>query len=174
MSKLIMGIVIPGSGKTTALKPFAEQNAYAYLCPDDIRIELTGNSADQSRNREVWAEAHKRVAHALENGLTIVFDETFARDSERKNFIAFAHEHGATKIQGVVADVSFEIARERNLARDRVVPEHAMERMRQMLLDVPPEIADGFDSLFFIDEFQKLKQAEIGGEHKISKEFKIR
>jgi predicted kinase len=91
MSKLIMGIGIPGSGKTTALKPFAEQNAYAYLCPDDIRIELTGNSADQSRNREVWAEAHKRVAHALENGETIVFDATFARDSERKNFIAFGH-----------------------------------------------------------------------------------
>lgn len=169
-----MGIGIPGSGKTTALKPFAEQNQYVYLCPDDIRIELTGNSADQSKNREVWTKAHERVADALKNGETVVFDATFARDSERKNFISFAREHGATKIQGIVADVSFEIACERNLARDRVVPEHAMERMHQMLLDVPPEIADGFDSLFFIDEFQKLKQVEIGGEHKISKEFKIR
>ena len=169
-----MGIGMPGSGKTTALKPFAEKNSYLYLCPDDIRAELTGNPADQSKNREVWAEAHKRVAHALEHGKDVVFDATFTRDSERKNFIAFAREHGATKIQGIVADVSFEIASERNLARDRVVPEHAMERMQKMLLDAPPEISDGFDSLFIIDEFQKLKHVEIGKEHNIIKEFKIR
>ena len=58
--------------------------------------------------------------------------------------------------------------------RDRVVPEHAMERMRSMLSEAPPEIADGFDSLFVIDEFQKLKQVEIGGEHNRIREFKIR
>lgn len=169
-----MGVGLPGSGKTTALKPFAEKNSYVYLCPDDIRAELTGNSADQSKNKEVWAEAYKRVADALGKGETVVFDATFARDSERKNFIAFAREHGVEKIQGVVSEVDFEVAQERNLARERVVPEHAMQRMHSMLETVPPEITEGFDSLFFIDEFQKLKQAEIGGERKISKEFKIR
>jgi len=169
-----MGVGLPGSGKTTALKSFADKNSYVYICPDDIRTELTGNAGDQSKNREVWVEVHKRAADALEKGEDVVFDATFARDSERKNFITFAREHGATKIQGVVADVDFEIASERNKMRDRVVPEHAMERMRSMLSETPPEIRDGFDSLFIIDEFQRLKQVEIGGEHSIVREFKIR
>lgn len=50
MSKVIVGIGLPGSGKTTALKPFADKNSYIYICPDDIRAELTGNPADQSKN----------------------------------------------------------------------------------------------------------------------------
>lgn len=174
MGKLIMGIGLPGSGKTTALKPFAEKNSYVYLCPDDIRTELTGNPADQSKNKEVWAEAYRRVADALEKGETVVFDATFARDSERKNFIEFARQHKVDKIQGVVAEVDFEISNERNLSRERVVPEHAMQRIRAMLESAPPEIADGFDSLFYIDEFQELKRAEIGSEHTRIKEFKIR
>jgi dephospho-CoA kinase len=46
MAKIIIGIGVPGSGKTTALKPFAERNTYTYISPDDIRAELTGNAAD--------------------------------------------------------------------------------------------------------------------------------
>jgi len=174
MSKIIMGVGLPGSGKTTALKQFADKNSYVYICPDDIRTELTGNASDQSKNREVWTEAHKRTANALEKGENVVFDATFARDSERKNFITFAREHGAEKIQGVVVDVDFETASERNKMRDRVVPEYAMKKMHSMLSEAPPEITDGFDSIFIIDEFQKLKHVEIGGEHKIVREFKIR
>ena len=174
MGKVIMGIGLPGSSKTTALKPFAEKNSHIYICPDDIRAELTGNPSDQSKNKEVWAEAHRRLADALEKGETVVFDATFARDTERKNFIEFAREHKAEKIQGVIAEVDFELANERNLGRDRVVPEHAMQRIRTMLENAPPEITDGFDSLFFIDEFQELKRTEIRGEHTRIKEFKLR
>lgn len=45
--------------------------------------------------------------------------------------------------------------------------------MHAMLENAPPEITDGFDSLFFIDEFQELKRVKIGGEHTAIKEFKI-
>jgi len=38
MKKVIMGIGIPGSGKTTILKEFADKNGYEYICPDDIRL----------------------------------------------------------------------------------------------------------------------------------------
>jgi predicted kinase len=98
MAKVIMDIGIPGSGKTTVLKPFSEENNYTYISPDEIRFELTGSMADQSKNREVWTEAHKRVEVALRRGETVVFDATFARDSERKSFIQFARDHGAGKV----------------------------------------------------------------------------
>ena len=168
-----MGIGIPGSGKTTALKPFAEKNAHTYICPDDIRAELTGDATDQSKNREVWQEAYRRVAESLERGETIVFDATFAKDTERKNFIQFAREHGAEKIQGVFAAVPFEVANERNKARDRVVPEYAIDRMHTMLKDKPPIIEDGFDSVFDINELQELERAEMKiGDGAVSREFK--
>lgn len=170
-----MGIGVPGSGKTTALKPFAEKNSYIYICPDDIRAEIAGSAADQSKNKEVWDEAHKRVAEALERGESVVFDATFAKDFERKNFIQFAREHGASKVQGVLADVSLEIANERNRTRERVVPEHVIGRMHEMLRARPPVIEDGFDAVFHINELQELKRAEIGGEHNFHmKEFKTK
>ena len=173
MSKIIMGIGIPGSGKTTALKPFAEKYSYTYICPDDIRIELTGGAIDQSKNSEVWQEAYRRVADSLKEGETVVFDATFAKNIERKNFIRFARENGAEKVQGVFAAVPFEIANERNKSRERIVPEHAMKRMHSSLKEDPPIIEDGFDSVFDINEFQELVRAEKKGVNEIqTREFK--
>ncbi len=156
-----MGIGVPGSGKTTALKPFAEKNAYRYVSPDDIRLELTGDASNQSKNKEVWQEAYRRVGEFLKKGETVVFDATFAKDTERKNFIQFARQHGAQKVEGVFASVPYEIASERNRARERVVPEYAMERINGMLKENPPIIKDGFDSIFYINELQKLEKAEM-------------
>jgi predicted kinase len=173
MSKVIMGIGIPGSGKTTALKPFAEKNSYTYISPDEIRGELSQDAGDQSRNREVWEETYKRVGNALSRGETGVVDATFVNESERKEFIAFAREQGADKVQGVFAAVPFETARERNNNRDRVVPEHALERMQNMLEKTPPTVDDGFDSVFDIDEIQELIRVERRGENGIlTREFK--
>lgn len=154
MSKVIMGIGLPGSGKTTILKPFAERNSCTYICPDDIRFELLGDASDQSKNKEVWQEAYKRTKDALCKGETVVLDATFANSFERKDFIRFVREHGARTVQGAFADVPLEIAGERNRTRERVVPDYAMEEMNEMLNSVPPVIEDGFDSIFEISALQ--------------------
>src|SRR5690606_4782314 len=114
---------------------------------DEIRAEMTGSEIDQSKNKEVWEEARRRVIGALGAGETVVFDATFARDNERKAFIEFVRENGAEKVQGVFSAVGYEIASERNENRERVVPEHAMKRMYSMLKENPPEVTDGFDSV---------------------------
>ncbi len=170
MVKMIMGVGIPGSGKTTALKPLAERYSYKYISPDDVRAELTGTATDQSKNKEVWEEVYTRVAKELESGETVVFDATFARENERKDFIKFAREHGAEKVQGIFASVPLEVADERNNSRERVVPRYAMERMDKMIQEHPPEIEDGFDSIFEINEFQELENVERATEQ--GKEFR--
>lgn len=168
-----MGIGIPGSGKTTALKPFAEQNAYVYISADTLRLEFNGNEANHANNKAIWEEAHRRTANALREGKTVVFDATFAKDFERKDFIQFVREQGAEKVQGVYADIPFEVANERNMARERVVPEYAMHQMHNMLQKNPPQIEDGFDSIFTIDELQKLESAELKVEGRsVTREFK--
>jgi protein phosphatase len=156
MPKVIMGIGLPGSGKTTALRPFAQENEYVYISPDDIREELSGDATDQSRMTEVWEEVHKRLATAISAGKTAVVDATFVKPWERKEFIAFARAQGADKVQGVFAAVTKDIALERNSMRERQVPEHAIERMDMHLQKSPPVVEDGFDSVFDISELQKL------------------
>lgn len=172
MIKVIVGIGMPGSGKTTVLKDFAEKNSYSYICPDDIRRELTGNSSDQSKNREVWEEARKKMAEKLRVGETVVFDATFVNPEQRKKFLSFARENGAEKIQGVYLDVGLKTAKMRNDNRERKVPEHVLERMDKSIRDFPPEIEDGFDSVFTLNKEQKLIEAEMLRENKIiRKEF---
>lgn len=167
-----MGIGIPGSGKTTILKDMAETNEYTYICPDEIRGELGKNQADQSVNKEVWTLAYKRLKDGLEVGNTVVFDATFANPGQRKDFIKFARDNNAEKIQGVYLNIDLETAKERNKNRERVVPEFVLERMDKSIRDFPPEICDGFDSVFTLDENQKLVEVEMQSEEKIyHKEF---
>jgi len=172
MKKVIMGIGIPGSGKTTILKEFADKNGYEYICPDDIRLEMTGDSSNQTKNREVWAEAYKRVEENLNKNKTSVFDATFADSYQRKSFIDFTRTHGVEKVQGVYLDIDLEIAKKRNSIRERKVPDYVLERMSKSLSDLPPEITDGFDLIVTLDEEQKLIDAEIMLNQKIIyKEF---
>lgn len=175
MIKVIMGIGMPGSGKTTVLKAFAEKNQYVYICPDDIRLEITGDTKDQSKNKEVWARAYSLVGERLSEGKTVVFDATFAAEQDRTRFIDFARKNGAQKIQGVYMDIPLEVAKERNIKRERTVPEHALDRMSENLKNAPPSIKNGFDSIFTFDEFQKLEDVEkMRSGEIINKEFKSR
>ncbi len=160
MKKVIIGIGIPGSGKTTVLKDFAEKYNYIYICPDEIRMEMLGDAADQSKNSEVWAEAHQRMRDFLAQGQTVVFDATFTNANGRKNFLDLARQSGAEKIQGILFDTPLEIAQERNLSRERQVPEHAMQRMHNDLQKDKPSLEDGLDAIFTLNEYQDLVNVE--------------
>ena len=161
MKKIIMGVGIPGSGKTAVLKSFAQKNSYTYICPDEIRFALTGDSSDQTKNREVWDLAYSRTEEALKRGKSVVFDAVFAYESQRKDFIEFAKNNGAEKIQGVYIKTPLEIAKERNANRERQVPEQVVEKMNEVLESKAPNIEDGFDSIFVLDENQKMQSVEL-------------
>lgn len=160
---------ISGSGKTTVLRDFASRNGYTYLCPDDIRKELLGNAIEQSQNEKVWEDAYRRVARMLSEGKTIVFDATFTRDDQRKRFLAFVRSHGADRVQGVYVDAPLAVAKERNRMRERQIPDYAIDRMHAQIHKAPPDVTDGFDSLFTIDEHFNLVDVAATGEGEISR-----
>lgn len=175
MKKVIVSIGIPGSGKSTILRKFAEKHGYTYICPDDIRMELTGDPADQTRNRAVWSETRKRTREALGRNETVVVDATFANAKQRQDFIDTAREAGAEKVQGLYFNVPIDIAKDRNSNRERVVPEYVLDRMQNFLEKSAPNVENEFDSLFTLDEQGELTEvrANIQG-RSISREFKMR
>lgn len=152
MSALIIGIGIPGSGKTTFLKKIAEEKGYAYIAPDDIREELTGDARDQTRNKDAWDIAQERMRTSLSEGTGVVFDATFAKGHERRAFLAEARDKGATRIEGYWFDVPLEVARARNQARMRRVRDHALVRMDTLIREDPPLLSEGLDALVRMDE----------------------
>lgn len=173
MAKVVVGIGIPGSGKSTALRAFAEKHGYTYICPDDIRAEISGDAADQSRNKEVWELAYKRTQDSLREGKDVVFDSTQTVGRYRSELIQKLREWGADKVAGLFSDTELSIAKERNASRERKVPDEVLERMQAGLDASRPDTKDGFDAVFTLDENQELKAASIvHGEMKLTKQFK--
>lgn len=156
MSAAIIAIGIPGSGKTTVLKPLAERYGLTYINRDDIREEILGDARDQSQNQAIWEEANRRATASLAGGRGVVLDATFVESWKRKDMISFLHEAGASPIIGVVARVPFEVAQARNEGRERVVPDTVLTWMQEKLDSEPPSPEEGFDAIIGLDEIEKL------------------
>lgn len=176
MAKFIMGIGIPGSGKTTFLRKFAVDNHCEYISSDDVRAEMTGSATDMTTMQDVWGEIRNRIVKSLQEGKDTVLDSTLYKEFDRKNIIDIAKMNGATEIEGVYMDVPLEIAKERNLERSVSVPERALDRMWSHLeLEKPVNLKEGFDKIFVFDENAELKEVRGGNlDSELGSEIKFR
>lgn len=130
---IVMGVGIPGSGKSTVLKVVAQHLEIARICPDDIREEMTGSAANQSVNAEAWAEAYRQAGIVLSLGKSAIIDGTHTEAWRRPQNVQQYREFGAVAVVAEVFDTPLETAKQRNLARSRVVPEFALDRMHASL-----------------------------------------
>lgn len=143
---VIIGIGIPGCGKTTYLKPLASQRGMQYVNLDDIRQELTGDAGDHSQHSRSIALFYERIAAALIRG-GVVVDVTSAKQRDRRELLRFCRTHGATLITGIWFDVPLATCIVRNSSRTRQVPTPVLEKMHGWLIATPPTQAEGFDDL---------------------------
>ena len=152
MRKVVIAIGLPGSGKTSYLRRMATMFDYDYVCPDDIRQELSGDAADQSKMGEVWARVYELVRISIENGRDVIVDSTMVKMVDRFTLIGHSRKVGATKVVGFYFQTPWETCVTLNERRwQRVVPMRAMLRMRQTLADQPPTEEEGFDSIVEIN-----------------------
>ncbi len=150
MPTAYIGIGLPGSGKTTHLKPFAANKGAVYICPDDIRLEMTGDAADQSRNSEVWSQVFRLIHAALAENRDIVVDATNAKRPERLRMIRHCRVK-ADRIEGRYYVARIPVCLSRVQARARVVPDYRMGFMAGWLDARPPHKEEGYDKLVKID-----------------------
>lgn len=130
----------PGAGKST-FKENSGLSKYA-ISADDIRIELgcivinedgTGY-IDQSKNGEVFAIFYNRLEEKLQEGETIVVDNTNLDPRDLKKLRKKAEMYGYT-FEIILFDISLETLLKRNTDRGyKNVPKERVEEMYEKFL----------------------------------------
>jgi predicted kinase len=145
----IIGIGIPGSGKTSYLKPLALEQSLLYVSADELRQQFTGDMSNHSKDTAVWQTVFKRIQQSLNSNKYsgVVVDATHAKFKDRRKSIIACQNYGATDVIGYWFDTDLDIALARNANRSRSVPEQAIKKMNQSLQQNPPSITDGFSRI---------------------------
>ena len=149
--RLIVSIGIPGSGKTTYMKQFATTQKLAYVNPDGIRLELTGDETDHSKDPLVWRTVYDRLAAGLQTG-GVILDSTLTTRRGRREIVRFAQKHGTQQITAYWFNVPLAVCMQRNERRDRTVPYDILQKMHERLVQHPPSTDEGFDQIITISE----------------------
>jgi len=129
---------LPGSGKSTWL----ERQGIVGVSSDRIRQVLADDATDQTIHARVFLTMRYLLRHRLAIGRPVSYlDATHLTPEERRPYIQIGQWYGCD-VEALYFDVPLDVCRERNLRRNRVVPDDAMERMAAKL--TPPEVAEGF------------------------------
>jgi predicted kinase len=151
MAIAIVGMGLPGAGKTTRLKPKAKEMGADYICADDIRADLYGDASEQHDPGFIWGVAHDRIRAAIAAGRDVVVDGTFAKRRDRMELFRVCKEAGAELIELIWYQASPQVCNARNMRRDRVVPPRVIQRMsRQIRAELPDPDLEGFNTLEII------------------------
>jgi protein phosphatase len=136
--KVILLVGLPGSGKST----YAIAQGWPILSSDDTRRLLLDDARDQAANRSVFALLRRLLRMRLELGRPVTcVDATSLTIGERRPYIKTAQMYGA-EIEAVFLDTPVDVCKQRNQARDRVVPDDVMDRFAAKLR--VPSVDEGF------------------------------
>ncbi|MFD1030264.1 AAA family ATPase [Metaplanococcus flavidus] len=151
MTKFIMLIGLPGSGKTTYARALLLSNEdWVHLSSDKImrHNRLPGESPDY---RHTFEEMYQQTAFNLENGTNVIYDATNLASKRRKSVLNRI-EKFQPETEAIVFLTPYDVLKKRNSRRsdaDRV-PELIIERyIRAFQL---PRKDEKFDSIRFLSK----------------------
>jgi predicted kinase len=144
--RIVLLVGLPGSGKSTYL----ERLGAVGLSSDRIRQLLVDDATDQTIHDRVFETLRYLLRQRLALGRPVTYiDATNLTPEERLPYIAIGADYHC-QVEALYFNVPIEVCRERNAARQRVVPEEALVKMREKL--VPPTTAEGFARVNRISE----------------------
>ena len=145
MSKLIVTVGLPGSGKSYVAK---EYFSFAmHISSDNIREEIYGDANCQDDPVTVFRIMFERTIAALREGKDVVYDATNLVSSRRKALVS-AVKMSVPEVECVCLIITTTITecKRRQELRERKVPDEVIERMaRQFQV---PYFHEGWDSIY--------------------------
>lgn len=97
----------------------------------------------------------------MQDKQTVVLDATLTDAQVRQKYISLGLKYNA-EVVGLCFRLPTEIALERNALSERKVPEDVINKMAQKLIDTPVTVAEGFSSLYFVNERGEImKEKEV-------------
>lgn len=139
--RIVVLVGLPGCGKST----WAARYGPAVLSSDAIRGWLSDDPTNQTIHHRVFATLRYILRQRLELQRPLTFiDSTNLTRRERRPYIKTADLFDC-EVEAVFFDVPVEVCLERNRARSRNVPEHAIYDMARRLS--PPSVEEGFSRI---------------------------
>ena len=122
-------IGLPGSGKSTWAENNKDKLNAVVHSSDEIREELLNDINDQSQNDLVFNTLHKRIKEDLLDGKNVIYDATGLKRKNRLHLISNILKDVPCEKVCVLFATPYECCLKNNSNRERIVPEHVIERM---------------------------------------------
>lgn len=163
MSKIIMLIGIPASGKSRLSRELEEQYNAIVLSSDKLRKELYNDINDVEHNSEVFEELHKRLRSYLKEGKNIIYDATNINAKKRRGLLGQLKGKNFKTLEKICYYLNTDIktCKQRNVHRDRKVPIEVIDRMYKTLQ--VPTYNEGWNKINIISNnlFSSLKNVFV-------------
>ena len=149
MKTLIILSAIPASGKSTWAKDYASIHPDTYIVSsDEIRVELTQQFNDHSRQKEVWELFSLRIhEYAKKENATVILDALNDLNVLRQKYVLENPEFDkyVLVLFKKDADRSLKLNAMRDI--DKQVPKEAMLALIDKFEDVDAKTAQMFDEI---------------------------
>ena len=94
MSKLIIIVGLPGSGKSTYAKSIMDPEGRIQYCSSDkVREDLYGDESIQGDSNKVFRVLHNNVKNFLDRGYDVIYDATNVTRKSRRTIINEARKY---------------------------------------------------------------------------------
>ena len=124
--KLFMLCGLPGSGKTTFARKFAEEHGYQYLGPDSFYALFNGDETLHIHKFEIWMAVYRALHMAEQDGRSVVFDTNAPTVVDRSQIMDW---FPGFEPHLIYIEASWELCLRNNSARSRVIPKEEMDRL---------------------------------------------
>lgn len=144
---LIVTVGIPGSGKTSWVKDYIEENKdknIEVISSDEIRKELLNDIKNQSKNKEVFDVMKKRTKESLSNGHITIYEATNISSKRRRALLKEMKKYYSKAICLFKYKNLIDCIVD-NDTRNKRVPDEVIERMYKNI-EIPHK-CEGFDEI---------------------------
>lgn len=145
MSKLVIMVGLPGSGKSTYVKKHYKD--YKIFSSDHYRKIILGDENNQSNSPRIFAALFNDLATALEKGYDCVVDATNCKYKSRVMAIQLGKKYNCT-IEAVVIHQPIEVCIDQDKKRNRTVGEAVIKKFASGYKF--PQYWEGFDIISVI------------------------